>query len=77
MVQCFACQGFGHLAAKCNKGKVVCGHCAKEGHKDRECLEPKCANCGLGFKSGHRGCATRRKVFRTVALRTDFGSVAQ
>jgi len=79
--QCFACQGFGHTAAKCKRGKLICGHCSREGHSEKDCPvkkdTPKCVNCGLAFKAGHRGCATRRKVYRTVALRTDFGLAPQ
>lgn len=49
LIQCRNCQGFGHLAAKCNSS-VKCAHCA-EGHRVNECPDTKvlsktkCVNC--------------------------------
>jgi hypothetical protein len=78
VLQCFACQGFGHAEAKCKRGKVVCSFCAGEGHRQKDCGEkgkaPKCANCGLGFTAGHSSCPVRAKYERSCLVRTDYGS---
>lgn len=51
ITQCYGCQGYGHIAAKCLGCKLICAHCAKEGHKHQVCPEkdkkPKCINCNL------------------------------
>lgn len=78
VLQCFACQGFGHAEAKCKRGKLFCSFCAVEGHRQKDCGEkgkaPKCVNCGLGFTAGHSSCPVRAKYERTCLVRTDYGS---
>lgn len=46
LVQCFKCQGYGHIAKFC-KNANACGHCSAE-HNTKDCTakdKPKCANC--------------------------------
>lgn len=48
--QCYKCQQYGHIAARCNKA-ARCGHCAGW-HRTSECLvadqrqHHRCAGCG-------------------------------
>ena len=43
--QCFACYGFGHIAAHCDKQR--CDKCAASGHQTKDCtaVELACCNC--------------------------------
>jgi len=78
VTQCYGCQGYGHIAAKCIKNKLVCAHCGKEGHKHQVCPDkdkaPKCVNCSLEKMSGHIDCAARHRLLRSLTLRTDYGA---
>ena len=46
LTQCFACFGFGHLAAQFNR-TPHCGKCSSNDHQTEECTEQvlKCCNC--------------------------------
>lgn len=37
VVQCKGCQGFGHMEAKCRRGRVICAHCVGVGHGVKDC----------------------------------------
>jgi hypothetical protein len=53
VVQCFKCEGFGHIASRCRKMSPAGLHCAGD-HVSKECLnrdQVKCANCGLAHKA--------------------------
>src|ERR1044071_8203301 len=56
VLQCFNCQGFGHIAAKCT-ATAKCRNCGAS-HSDKECTtkEPKCANCGGTHKASDLSC---------------------
>jgi len=76
-VRCYACQGYGHIASKCNRDKLVCGYCSEMGHKFEVCPSkdkpPRCANCGSAHSASNSNCIVRKKVLRSVAWRTDYG----
>jgi hypothetical protein len=58
VVQCFKCQGFGHIASRCRKMSPACLHCAGA-HFSKECRnrdQVKCANCGLAHKAFSSSC---------------------
>lgn len=78
VLQCKGCQGFGHMEKKCMRKRLICGYCAKEGHRKGECKAregpPKCFNCGKLFQAGHLGCEVRRSVARATMERTCYGS---
>lgn len=60
--QCYNCQEItDHRAYQCSKA-LVCGRCAKEGHRHNECTETilKCVPCGGPHESFSRNC---RKLY--------------
>jgi hypothetical protein len=64
-LQCYNCQGFGHVAAKC-KDKPKCLKCCGE-HKTTSCTADavvrKCANCGSSdHTAAYKGCPTFRQA---------------
>ena len=55
--QCFRCQGFGHIAARCTRA-MKCVHCAGS-HDSRSCPrqnELRCSNCGGDHSARDRRC---------------------
>ena len=57
VTQCFRCQGFGHIAARCSRMEK-CMHCA-ERHDSRKCPGVrilKCSNCGGQHRSSDIRC---------------------
>lgn len=64
--QCFNCQQYGHIAARCSKA-TSCGHCAGW-HRTNDCAvadQPqhhRCAGCGTeGHQAWAAGCAIRQE----------------
>lgn len=59
VIQCYRCQNFGHIAAKC-KGRERCSRCGQLDHNVKSCKskpeEAKCANCGGNHGSAWAGC---------------------
>jgi len=57
VLQCYRCQGFGHIAASCNC-EPKCQKCGGE-HGRQECdvSEPKCANCGGAHTASSYECS--------------------
>ena len=57
ILQCFKCQGFGHIAASCGN-EPKCQKCSQNhAVKDCEATELKCANCGEGHLSASFECS--------------------
>jgi len=75
-MQCRGCQGFGHLQAKCKRGRIICGYCAKEGHRDGECPDrkgkPKCFNCKGEAPAWHNDCQVRRREMMKRVVGTQY-----
>ncbi|KAI5894904.1 uncharacterized protein SCHCODRAFT_02497676, partial [Schizophyllum commune H4-8] len=60
--QCWKCQGYGHISAKCKHEGDVCGRCAGP-HRTKACDQHglyTCANCQGAHFSSDRRCPTRR-----------------
>lgn len=60
-VQCFCCQGFGHLSKACSANAERCRHCAGE-HRSSECSDKeavKCALCSGPHRASSRQCPKR------------------
>lgn len=51
LTRCYKCQSFGHVQKACRRERVICGHCAREGHEYKDCPDKKedpiCFNCKL------------------------------
>lgn len=64
VLQCFKCQQYGHIAAKCTKTTDTCSHCA-QGHQVKDCVAPKqnarCACCGRAHPAWSTDCPVRIK----------------
>jgi len=77
-VQCRGCLGFGHVEARCKKGRILCAYCAGEGHRDRECPnkegKPKCFNCGRESMAWHENCQIRMSEFRKMVQGTGYAA---
>lgn len=80
ITRCYRCQGFGHVAKRCD-GAVMCGHCGEKGHKFEECQRKneasKCVNCmSRGRDAGHsvnsRECPEYIRAAEALKARTDF-----
>ena len=63
IIQCFKCQGFGHLAKECRKDKPVCATCGKSDHKLDDKNKPICesstrfcVNCKGDHSSAYSKC---------------------
>ena len=56
VLQCYQCQGFGHVAAACKK-EQKCPNCAGN-HKRKDCkaAQPTCANCNGAHESSSYAC---------------------
>ncbi|OJD09426.1 hypothetical protein ACJ73_10327 [Blastomyces percursus] len=65
VTRCYNCQRYGHIAKFCRRS-AVCGHCAVEGHTDKNCaalLEGKktiCCNCKGEHPAWALNCPERR-----------------
>ena len=55
-IQCFKCQGYGHMANEC-KNEATCRVCGQN-HNSRDCTEktPKCVNCQGEHRSDDKSC---------------------
>lgn len=76
VVQCRGCLGFGHMEAKCARKRIICGYCAKEGHRVQSCEKvgkPRCFNCGSGQPADHKDCKVRKSVTRATMVATNYG----
>ena len=62
IMQCYRCQQYGHIAAKCSQPKDICSHCAGH-HKVKECTsareDTRCACCGRKHPSWSNQCPVR------------------
>lgn len=70
VLQCYRCQGFGHLSTRCNYAYtcVKCAgdhgpaNCRRHG-KDSKSVALKCANCDEDHAANFRGCKARMEYF--------------
>jgi hypothetical protein len=57
VLQCYKCQGFGHIAASC-KSEPKCQKCGGDhGRQECDATDPKCANCGGAHMSSSFECS--------------------
>ena len=70
LVQCFNCQGYGHISKSCLK-EQVCALCSK-GHRTKECQKEaqnhRCINCGAKHPTFSRLCSRRRAIKEKLAF---------
>lgn len=69
-IRCYKCQGFGHLAKKC-EGKRRCARCGED-HEYGKCVEgvrPKCSNCGGGHSAAYWGCEVMQQEVKIQAIK--------
>ena len=67
-VQCFKCQGFGHMAGSC-ANDALCRICGQKAHtlKGERCNNPKrCANCNLEHTAAYKGCGDYAKAVKLL-----------
>lgn len=70
--RCFKCQGFGHLAYKCDKTPVkLCLRCGSNGHVVATCKEPPCClECNeQGHRSDSMKCPKYRKLVEDLRVK--------
>lgn len=63
VLQCYNCQGFGHMAANCEK-QAACARCGEQ-HPLKTCERPKteskCANCQQNHPASYKGCPSHKE----------------
>lgn len=70
--RCFKCQGFGHIAYKCEKTPVkLCLRCGSNGHVVATCKElPCCLECNeQGHRSDSMKCPKYRKLVEDLRVK--------
>ena len=69
-LQCYRCQGFGHIANFCRSKMQKCTICS-ENHNFKECTKAKvqCANCGGPHSAGYGGCPRWKQAVTAEKIR--------
>jgi hypothetical protein len=72
-LQCYRCQGFGHISARCTHTEK-CRRCG-ENHPHSQCTvietsEKHCANCGEGHPATYKGCKKYQDVKQALEIKT-------
>ena len=80
VIQCYKCQGFGHIATDCNNPNEVCAHCAGEHRTSVHCSHAtkKCVNCEwVNSKIKNRGNWNENDLLPTNHSANDTGCPQQ
>ena len=69
VVQCYKCQGFGHVAKYCLSKKESCVICAGN-HNYKNCPKDKveCKNCRGPHSAGYGGCLIRKEASKATII---------
>lgn len=82
VTRCFKCQGFNHVASKCQRKTPTCGHCGED-HSYQDCTKrnfpPTCSNCKRINKPHDHSvrsndCPYYIRIKQEAIKRIDYGS---